>query len=75
VHFGLVFGAKLFELSHHEGYLEGVKLQFVDGTLWQIGSNFIVVTVSVARQDGKAVEVGKEFVYGRIVPEGILSDC
>jgi hypothetical protein len=25
----------------------------------------------VARQDEKAVEVGKEFVYGRIVPEGL----
>jgi hypothetical protein len=55
--------------------LEGVKLQFIDGTLWQIGNNFIVVTVSVAGQDGKAVEVGKEFVYGRIVPEGSFLDC
>jgi len=29
----------------------------------------------VAGQDGKAVEVGKEFDYGRIVPEGSLLDC
>jgi hypothetical protein len=29
----------------------------------------------VAGQDGKAVEVGKEFVYGRIVSEGSLFDC
>jgi hypothetical protein len=50
--------------------LEGVKLQFVDGTLWQFGSNLIVLTVCVVWQDGKAVEVGKEFIYGVIVPEG-----
>jgi hypothetical protein len=30
---------------------------------------------AVAGQDGKAVEVGKEFVNGEIAPEGSLSDC